>query len=160
LNSLLPGYQIRLGSTLDRALLVKFIRRTYQEMFPNQDFSHLAWTVEQYFSPDTPLWWVDATERHHLPPAPIACAWVGNVIDQHYGDRHAHVFLLYVVPEYRRQGIGSALMHYLENWASQRGDRQLGLQVFATNQPALNLYHQLGYQTQSFWMVKSLHPEK
>ena len=171
MNSLLPGYQIRRGSTVDRALLVKFMQQTYQDMFPDQDFSHLARTVEQYLSTDTPLWWVDAADEvrmgnwtvegifpHHLTP--VACLWVGNAIDQVQGDRHAHIFLLYVVPEHRRRGIGTALMHYVENWATQRGDRQIGLQVFQSNKPALNLYHQLGYQTQSLWMLKSLQPEK
>nr|WP_041233470.1 GNAT family N-acetyltransferase [Cylindrospermum stagnale] len=170
LNSLLPGYQIRLGSTVDRALLVKFMQQTYQDMFPDQDFSHLARTVEQYLSTDTPLWWVNAETQSveklggggnfPLYPTPVACLWVGNAVDQVQGDRHAHIFLLYVVPEYRRRGIGTALMHYVENWATQRGDRQIGLQVFQSNKPALNLYHQLGYQTQSLWMLKSLYPEK
>jgi ribosomal protein S18 acetylase RimI-like enzyme len=64
------------------------------------------------------------------------------------------------MPEHRRRGIGTALMQYVENWATNRGDRQIGLQVFQSNQPALNLYNQLGYQTQSLWMVKSLQPEK
>ena len=60
------------------------------------------------------------------------------------------------MPEYRRQGIGSALMRYAEDWARAKGDRQIGLQVFQFNQPALNLYQQLGYETQSFWMIKVL----
>jgi ribosomal protein S18 acetylase RimI-like enzyme len=47
-------------------------------------------------------------------------------------------------------------MAYIEDWATQKGDRQIGLQVFESNTPALNLYHQLGYQEQSLWMVKSL----
>ncbi|MFH7027228.1 MAG: GNAT family N-acetyltransferase [Heteroscytonema crispum UTEX LB 1556] len=224
---LLPGYCIRRGSTLDRALLVKFMQRTYQDMFPNDDFSHLARTVEQYFSNDTPLWWVEEEDKErgrrvwetrrqgegatsvgdkeefaclspfspHLPispfppnpnasppksrslgrlgsewgplapppplsSSPVACLWVGNAIDQVQGDRHAHIFLLYVVPEYRRRGIATALMQYVENWAVARGDRQIGLQVFQSNKPALNLYNQLGYQTQSLWMVKPLHVEK
>jgi ribosomal protein S18 acetylase RimI-like enzyme len=88
--------------------------------------------------------------------SPVACLWVGNAIDQVSGDRHAHIFLLYVVPEHRRQGIGKALMQYVEKWAIARGDRQIGLQVFQSNQPALNLYNQLGYQTQSLWMLKEL----
>ena len=58
-EKLLPDYTIRSGSTLDRALLVKFMQRTYQDMFPKQDFSHLSQTVEQYLSPDTPVWWVE-----------------------------------------------------------------------------------------------------
>ncbi|NJM72353.1 MAG: GNAT family N-acetyltransferase [Scytonema sp. RU_4_4] len=191
-QELLPGYKIRRGSTLDRALLVKFMQRTYQETFPQQDFSHLARTVEQYFSRETPLWWVDflgvevedkgqggqgargtrgkedkaiqnsklevSSSSPHLPisPSPIACLWVGNAIDQIQGDRHAHIFLLYVAPEHRRQGIGTALMRYVEDWARARGDRQIALQVFKTNTAALNLYNQLDYQTQSLWMVKSL----
>ncbi|OCQ89990.1 acetyltransferase [Nostoc sp. MBR 210] len=173
-EQLLPGYLIRRGSTLERSLLVKFMQRTYQERFPQQDFSHLARTVEQYLSKDTPLWWVDVEEAGEtrsreqrggtdnkyspLPPAPcpVACVWVGNAIDQISGDRHAHIFLLYVVPEHRRKGIGKALMQYVENWAIQRGDKKIGLQVFESNQPALNLYHQLGYQTQSLWMLKEL----
>ncbi|MEB3148387.1 MAG: GNAT family N-acetyltransferase [Sphaerospermopsis sp.] len=195
----LDGYSIRRGSTLDKALLVKFIQRTYQELFPTQDFSHLACTVEQYFSTDTPLWWVYETQgtgnreqgiegrrqeaggrrqeaggkyffpvpSHQSPvtspqspipnpqsPVPIACLWAGNAIDQVTGDRHAHIFLLYVVPSHRRRGIAKALMQHIENWAKQRGDRQIGLQVFTSNTPALNLYQNLGYQTQSLWMIK------
>ncbi len=167
------------------------MQRTYQDMFPGEDFSHLARTVEQYFSSETPLWWVDfvgvwdkedkedkedkadkqdkeeTTITSSSPPAPpvtpsspVGCLWVGNSIDQVKGDRHAHIFLLYVVSEHRRRGIGKALMEYVENWAIIRGDRQIGLQVFKSNQPALNLYNQLGYQTQSLWMVKSLDSKK
>lgn len=155
--NLLPGYAIEQGSTVDQALLVKFMQRTYQEQFPNQNFSHLTRTIEQYFSRDTPVWWVydeQETKNHHQ--SPIGCLWVGNAIDQVSGDRHPHIFLLYVMPEYRHRGIGKALMNYIENWAKQRGYGQIGLQVFQTNIPALDLYHQLGYQEQSLWMVKSL----
>ena len=196
-EQLLPGYIIRRGSALDRSLLVKFMQRTYEDFFPNEDFSHLEQTVKQYFSSDTPLWWVEyssegdqadeeqarnnpcsmpntSTSLSTSAPRPIlrlrsvqvphaqcptACLWVGNAIDQVHGNRHAHIFILYVVPEHRRRGIGKALMRYVENWAIQRGDRQIGLQVFQSNKPALNLYNQLGYQTQSLWMVKFLSAE-
>jgi ribosomal protein S18 acetylase RimI-like enzyme len=183
-EQLLPGYIIRRGSLLERSLLLKFMQRTYQDIFPNEDFSHLEQTVKQYFSSDTPLWWVEEEREQgsrgageqgsnkkslssaplplwpSAPHPPIACLWVGNAIDQVQGNRHAHIFILYVVPEHRRRGIGTALMRYVENWAIQRGDRQIGLQVFQSNKPALNLYNQLGYQTQSLWMVKFLSAEK
>jgi len=155
---LLPGYCIRHGSSLDRALLVKFMQLTYQEMFPDGDFSHLAQTVEQYFSSQTPLWWVEEHREKFTPRPhdPIACLWIGNAIDQVTGDRHAHIFLLYVVPEHRRRGIATALMRYAEDWARNRGDQQMGLQVFQSNQAALNLYSHLGYKTQSLWLKKLL----
>lgn len=161
MTSLLPpGYQFHAGSTLDRAMLVKFMQRTYEELYPEQDFSHLAATVDRYFSPETPLWWIEWWDGDAPSPQEkhdkVACLWLGNAVDQVQGDRYAHIFLLYVAPEHRRQGIGKALMDRAENWARARGDRQIGLQVFATNQPAVNLYHQLGYTTQSLVMFKLL----
>lgn len=152
---ILPGYQLRVGSRVQQPTLLKFLRLSYREFFPHQtDFSHLAKTVDQYLSPETPLWWVDSVNSPGV--APVACLWLGNAIDQIKGDRYSHIFLLYVMPDYRRQGIGTALMRHAENWARARGDRQIGLQVFESNQPALNLYDQLGYQTHSFLMVKPL----
>ncbi|MEX0270202.1 GNAT family N-acetyltransferase [Leptolyngbyaceae cyanobacterium UHCC 1019] len=162
-----PDYQLFQGSGLHRALLVKFMQRTYAEIDSIGAYSHLAATVDQYFSQETPLWWVKSNrDRNHnrddelqdsLNP-PIACLWVGTAIDQVSGDRHAHIFLLYVAPAHRRQGIGTALMHHAEQWAIARGDRKIGLQVFQSNQPAILLYNRLGYEVQSLGMVKSLSP--
>lgn len=177
----IPGYQLCPGSSLDRAKLLKFMHRTYQELYPEQELGHLAKTVEQYFSSKTPVWWVEFLET---PPetwetpenssiekvvpsllpsqtpqnlkATVACLWVGNALDQASGERHAHIFLLYVAPEHRQRGIGSALIRIAEEWARVRGDCKIGLQVFQANRPALNLYQKLGYQTESLWMVKSL----
>ena len=164
-NSLLPGYRLRIDSGRERLALMKFLELSYQELFPEQDdFSHLTETVERYFSRETPLLWVELDNPEasptvvHLPQShPVACLWLGNAVDQVQGDRHAHVFLLYVMPEHRRRGIAKALMRHAEDWARARGDFQIGLQVFQSNQSALGLYHQLGYQTQSLWMVKPLH---
>ncbi len=146
----IPGYSLRVGSGLDRALLLKFMQRTYQELYPDHNFVHLAQTIEQFLSTETPLLWVEQARQ------PVACLWMGNATDQIYGDRHTHVFLLYVNPVHRRQGIGAALMKQAEDLARERGDRQIGLQVFQQNQPALNLYEGLGYTVQSLWMTKTL----
>ncbi len=163
-SQLPPDYRLQVGSTLDRALLVKFMQRTYQELYPISDSAHLAVTIEQYLSTQTPIWWVESSQgvsTGSLPSSrsgqqPIAGLWLGNAIDQASGDRHAHIFLLYVMPNHRRKGIGAALVHHAENWARERGDQQISLQVFTSNQPALQLYQTLGYQTQSLWMVKPL----
>lgn len=159
-----PGYCLRQGSSLDRSRLVQFMQWTYGEIDPTGSYNHLVHTIDQYLSHETPLWWVepDAVEPVESALAgsstsqPVACLWLGNAIDQIQGDRHAHIFLLYVAPEHRRQGIGSALMTHAQEWAAARGDRQIGLQVFQSNQAALTLYRKLGYQTQSLWMVKPL----
>jgi ribosomal protein S18 acetylase RimI-like enzyme len=128
-------------------------------------------------SNQTPLWLVECEKKSSeeaeissaLPssdpnPKPqvhnlkstIGCLWLGNAIDQGTGQRHAHIFLLYVAPAHRRLGIGKSLVIHAEDWAKRRGDIQIGLQVFLSNQPALNLYQKLGYQTHSISMIKSL----
>jgi len=157
-----PGYQLCVGSGRQRSTLLKFLRLSYQELFPeNNDFSHLKETISKYFSTQTPLWWVDWLETAGQDSSskvtqPVACLWLGNAVDQVRGDRYSHIFLLHVLPEHRRRGIGSALMHQAEDWARERGDRQIGLQVFQGNQPALTLYQRLGYTSQSFSMIKPL----
>jgi len=166
---LIPGYQLLAGSTLERALLLKFLQRTYKEVYPKQDFAHLAITVDQYLSHETPIWWVEVVDsqsdrpvdrQFHFPSsspvAPVGCLWLGNVVDQVKGDRHCHIFMVYVMPKHRRRGIGSALVRHAENWARKRGDRQITLQVFLQNQPAVNLYEKLGYQPYSLMMQKNL----
>jgi len=150
------GYQLHKGSKKDRAWLVKFMKLAYQELFPHQqEFSHLAGTVEQYLSADTPLWWVENL-RETSNSKLIACLWMGNAIDQVSGDRYAHIFLIYVALEHRRRGIAKALMHEAQTWAVSRGDRQISLQVFPHNQVALDFYRHLGYEIQSYSMLKSL----
>ncbi len=147
----IAGYTIKSGSLIDRALLNKFMAMTYTELFPGNSVTHLTTTVEQYFSLDTPLWWVfDDTQRA------IACLWLGVAIDQSSGMRHAHIFLLYVRSAHRRQGIAKALIQLAETWATQRGDRQIGLQVFANNPPAVALYQSLGYEIAAYAMLKRL----
>lgn len=151
----IPGYQIQSGSRQELKVLVAFMQRAYQEFQPSAALKHLAQTVEQYFSPETPLWFVAQSQLGMSAP-PAACLWLGNAVDQVTGDRHTHLFLLYVNPAHRRQGIGSALMQTAETWAQDRGDHQVGLQVFQANPTALKFYQALGYQTQALWMVKPI----
>jgi ribosomal protein S18 acetylase RimI-like enzyme len=136
------------------------MQQTYQEMSPHLDFSHLRQTVQQYLSTETPIWWVYISQTNNeqiiSQSSPIACLWMGNAIDQVTSSRYAHIFLLYVIPEYRHQGIAKQLITQAETWAKKRGDTQIGLQVFQENIPALKLYQKVGYQTQSLTMVKYL----
>jgi N-acetylglutamate synthase len=52
-----------------------------------------------------------------------------------------------VAPDVRRQGVGTAVMRALVDWAGQRGAVSTYLQVRAANDAALRLYAALGYAT-------------
>uniref|UniRef100_B8HYB6 GCN5-related N-acetyltransferase n=1 Tax=Cyanothece sp. (strain PCC 7425 / ATCC 29141) TaxID=395961 RepID=B8HYB6_CYAP4 len=148
-----PGYGLHRGNASDRSLLIQFMQAAYTELYPQQpDFDHLVETVTEYFTSQTPLWFVQTV----VPVEQIVGGlWLGNAIDQVGGDRCAYIFLVYVLPQHRRRGLGQALLAHAENWARQRGDRQISLQVFC-QAPSLSLYQRQGYQTQSLWLVKSL----
>jgi ribosomal protein S18 acetylase RimI-like enzyme len=146
-------YPLVTGTARDVATLLKFLQVTYQELYPHQqDFQHLQSTVDRYFTHQTPLWFVLAEDAGSR----VACMWVGIAIDQITGQRHPNVFLLYVEPAYRRQGIASALMQNLERWAKSQEYTQIGLQVFTTDRPAIALYEKLGYQKRSISMMRQL----
>ena len=146
-------YQLVTGTTRDVASLRQFLQVTYRELYPQQqDYQHLQVTIDRYFTHQTPLWFVLAEEGG----ARIACMWVGIAIDQITGKRHPNIFLLYVEPAYRRQGIASALMQNVERWAKNRGYTQIGLQVFTADRPALSLYEKLGYEPRSISMLREL----
>lgn len=150
MNYIVPQGRLRLGSPQDHSILTKFIVEAYREMFPEQsDFSHLKTTVAQHLSKQTPLFWFERETT-------IACLWLGDAIDQISGTRYAYIFLVYVQPSHRRQGIGKYLLQIAENYAQERGDKLIGLQVFLKNTSALALYHKLGYQSNSSLMLKSL----
>ncbi|MEM6836368.1 MAG: GNAT family N-acetyltransferase [Cyanobacteria bacterium P01_C01_bin.120] len=150
----IAGYALRRGRNTDRALLIEFLSQTYQETGTAQNYRHLAQTVDQHFSASqTPLWWVD---KIAAPSRPIGYLWLGTAIDQQQGDRHSYILALYVAPECRRQGIATALLQQAQVWAQAKGDRQIGLQVFANNPGAIALYRKLGYRTHSLWLMKSL----
>lgn len=53
-----------------------------------------------------------------------------------------------VLPEYRRKGIGRALLHACE---AQLKTPRVRLSVRATNQSAITLYEQEGYRTMDIW---------
>lgn len=148
-------YQLIVGGTIDRAKLLKFMRVTYQELYPQQNnYTHLELTVNRYLGKDTPLWFVTVSQGSK--PIKIACLWLGMAIDQVTGIRHPNVFLVYVDPAHRRRGIGRDLMQHAAGWAKSQGYTQISLQVFTENQAAIDLYHQLGYQSRSISMFREI----
>src|SRR5262249_1804256 len=67
-----------------------------------------------------------------------------------YHDEDAHLLLLAVRPECERQGIGSALVRWLEASAQGAGIARVGLEARAGNAAARSFYRGLGYrETQS-----------
>ena len=64
-----------------------------------------------------------------------------------------HLEDVFVLPEYRRQGIGKALMMSVAKIAFDRGCGRLEWSVLDWNQPAIDFYHSLGATILPEWKI-------
>jgi ribosomal protein S18 acetylase RimI-like enzyme len=66
-----------------------------------------------------------------------------------------HIHALYVLPAYRRRGVGTALLRAALNWGQQRHCRRAQLSVLPHN-PARRLYQALGFSIYGLEMRKEM----
>ncbi|MGB3612151.1 MAG: GNAT family N-acetyltransferase [Elainellaceae cyanobacterium] len=161
MNDVRLSYSCQSGTTASRTLLLQYLKalhresqhqESYPDQRPQQRSKHLAHFVDQYLGDDHRVWWA----REPTQSQPIGCLWLGYTVDPIDGDRHPYIFLLYVLPSYRRHGIGRALITQAEAWAKERGYRKLSLHVFCQNEAGQHFYQQLSYHPQSTLMEKTL----
>jgi ribosomal protein S18 acetylase RimI-like enzyme len=65
----------------------------------------------------------------------------------HFGDEAAHLNLLAVSAEHRRQGLGRQLIDWLSTSAVEAGIFRIDLELRETNGGARAFYHSLGFQS-------------
>ncbi|MEM6251776.1 MAG: GNAT family N-acetyltransferase [Cyanobacteria bacterium P01_D01_bin.156] len=154
------GYQLVEGSSLDRSRLLATMASAYRELGATQ-LGHLTKTVELYLEGPSMLWWLAKANSSRMgftadQANDIGCLWLGQSINQLTGTLQAYIYLVYVDPAYRRQGLGRKLMNHAKSWALMQGYEELSLQVFTSNLPALKLYKGQGYQSAAIWMTLNL----
>jgi ribosomal-protein-alanine acetyltransferase len=64
----------------------------------------------------------------------------------HFGDDVAHLNLLAVAPEHRRQGLGSQLMDWLTKTALEAGVFRINLELRTNNEAARTFYSRMGFE--------------
>lgn len=58
---------------------------------------------------------------------------------------YAYLGFMYVLPEYRGQGINKRIIEHLKKWAYQQNIKELRLQVYLKNIPAIKAYEKIGF---------------
>jgi ribosomal protein S18 acetylase RimI-like enzyme len=69
---------------------------------------------------------------------------IGTVMAGYDGHR-GWIYLLAVIPDYRRRGIGSALIRCAEDELTQRGCVKINLQILESNESVMKFYILNGY---------------
>ena len=74
--------------------------------------------------------------------------WIVGHISLHFDKttKIAHLFHLFVDPEYRRRGLAQKMITAMEDHGSNLGTVSFSLFVVPKNQPARILYEKIGYQ--------------
>jgi GNAT superfamily N-acetyltransferase len=75
------------------------------------------------------------------------------------GRRGIYLEDIYVEPEYRSRGIGSALLKRLAKIAKEQRCGRMEWSVLTWNQPSIDFYHRMGAVTLDDWRIFRLHGE-
>jgi len=116
------------------------------------DARHLAMLSQQHVEVGLrPAWTAPRITWHMRHPESIVLAArcrsaIAGFAIMRYGDDVAHLNLLAVDPAHRRRGVGRQIITWLEETALAAGTFIIGLELRATNEPALAFYASLGYQ--------------
>ena len=77
----------------------------------------------------------------------IACGYARIEKAKHYlkHQQYAYLGMMYVLPEFRGQGINKKIMDGLITWSKERGITELRLEVYTQNESAISAYEKAGF---------------
>ena len=73
---------------------------------------------------------------------------------------HAYLGFMYVLPEYRGQGINKRIMDALKNWAAIQNITEFSLEVYYDNTSAIKAYEKIGFSKYILEMRFNLDDDK
>jgi len=99
----------------------------------------------------------DLSERIKGPDAEVVVAEINGIVvgggsavikeGKPYNKFSQYAFLgfMYVEPAYRGQGVNKLVIEKLVAWANERGLKEIRLQVYSDNLPAIRAYEKVGF---------------
>lgn len=110
----------------------------FATLIEHESFGESAWSAQSLLN------------ELQRPDAALLCARVDGEIAGYGGMRtvldEGYVNDIAVLPAFRRQGVGLALVNALVEYARQKGLRFLTLEARASNQSAIRLYERAGFR--------------
>jgi len=91
--------------------------------------------------------------------APVGFALYFYNFSTFVGKRGIYLEDIFVEPEHRGRGIGSALLKHLARVAKEQNCGRVEWSVLTWNQPSIDFYHRLGAITLDDWRTFRLHGE-
>ncbi len=89
-------------------------------------------------------------------PAPIGYAFIFETYSTFLARPTLYLEDLFVLPDYRRQGVGGALLRFLIKMAQERGCGRMEWTCLGWNTNAQAVYEKLGAQSMDEWLLYRL----
>jgi ribosomal protein S18 acetylase RimI-like enzyme len=70
--------------------------------------------------------------------------------------KRGYISNLYILPEHRRKGVAKRMVRELMRWFKVNNIKNLRLEVYSKNRPALNVYNELGFKEYATKMKKDI----
>lgn len=133
---------IEIATTKDLNILHALMQKQFLEHQIEYKDDQLKSAIRQMLSDETLGFFLIAKEnKHSLGFAAISFAWTLE-----HGGKTAWLDELYVLPEHRGAGIGSAIIDQLLIEAKEKGCLAVDLEVESDHRRAENLYMRKGFQ--------------
>jgi ribosomal protein S18 acetylase RimI-like enzyme len=134
--------KIEIATTKDLNILHELIQKQFLEHEIDYEDDQLKSAIDQMLTNDSLGFFLIAKEKNQsLGFAVISFAWTLE-----HGGKSAWLDELYVLPEHRNAGIGSAIVDRLFIEAKEKGCLAVDLEVESDHRRAENLYVRKGFQ--------------
>lgn len=134
--------EIEIATTKDLNILHELIQKQFLEHEIDYEDDQLKSAIDQMLTNDSLGFFLIAKEKNQsLGFAVISFAWTLE-----HGGKSAWLDELYVLPEHRNAGIGSAIVDRLFIEAKEKGCLAVDLEVESDHRRAENLYVRKGFQ--------------
>ncbi len=97
----------------------------------------------QYLLDDPESYLVVVIDNHLLIASGYAT--IRNAKPFYAYDQYAYLGFMYVLPDYRGQGVNLMILEALKKWCVTKDIRELRLEVYSDNLPAIKAYEKAGF---------------
>ncbi len=146
----LPGFTVRHAEEKDVPLILDFIKQLalYEKLLDEvvateEDFRHYLFGENRYAE----------TIIGYEEEMPVGYALFFNSFSTFLGRPGMYLEDLFIMPEYRGQGYGKAMLTYLARLAVDRNFGRLEWAVLDWNEPSIRFYESLGAKGMKEWII-------
>lgn len=137
---------------------LKWWQKCYQtEARVKDDLDEKQWTMLNEASTDS---WQLVRVARNDNGVPIGIIWAVIKEDEWFECRIGQVYWIGVASDFQKNGIGTNLMQFAEEWFQKMKVQGKRVFVSTANEPAIKLYTKFGYEVTDYRMLGPVRPHK